>query len=286
MSLSVHNSKLNINQTQVIVEIGQDSTVDDNAFKERKLEVYFQSKTLGKLWLGQGDTASNGTSEKDLSGTSVASYSETGAIGRRLSYRDANTQEAIGTIGSYISNFDGLSRRDRIRYDTPKLGGLMLSASAAQGDLFDVALHYGGEVAGFKVKAGLAYADGGDSYDSQVNGSFSVLHDSGFNVTLAAGGRDLGDGVDRDPLFYYGKLGYKANFLPMGSTAFSIDYGYGEEINSNKEAEGTVYGVSLVQKIKKASTELFVNFENNELDAPGVDAEDIFIVTGGARVKF
>jgi len=35
----------------------------------------------GKAWLGQGDTASNGTSEVDLSGTDVAAYSSVGDVG-------------------------------------------------------------------------------------------------------------------------------------------------------------------------------------------------------------
>jgi len=44
------------------------SEAGPNNFTERKLEIYFDSKRLGRLWLGQGDTASNGTSEVDLSG--------------------------------------------------------------------------------------------------------------------------------------------------------------------------------------------------------------------------
>jgi len=42
------------------------SEAGPNNFTERKLEIYFDSKRLGRLWLGQGDTASNGTSEVDL----------------------------------------------------------------------------------------------------------------------------------------------------------------------------------------------------------------------------
>ena len=39
--------------------------VGSNSFKERHLDVFFLSKTFGKLSVGQGDTASNGTSEFD-----------------------------------------------------------------------------------------------------------------------------------------------------------------------------------------------------------------------------
>ncbi|MGI9452612.1 MAG: hypothetical protein ACR2QH_18510, partial [Geminicoccaceae bacterium] len=52
-------------------DVSQDNQRDagDNNFTERKLEVFADSKAYGRLWLGQGDTASNGTSEVDLSGT-------------------------------------------------------------------------------------------------------------------------------------------------------------------------------------------------------------------------
>ena len=43
-------------------------------FRERKMEFWVGQK-YGKVWLGQGDTASNSTSEVDLSGTTVTAYS-------------------------------------------------------------------------------------------------------------------------------------------------------------------------------------------------------------------
>jgi predicted porin len=43
-------------------------------FKERKLEAWYRG-AWGKLSIGQGDGAANGTSEMDLSGTTVVAYS-------------------------------------------------------------------------------------------------------------------------------------------------------------------------------------------------------------------
>ena len=42
----------------------QDDTrgVGSNSFTERKIEIFANHKRFGQLWLGQGDTASNGTS--------------------------------------------------------------------------------------------------------------------------------------------------------------------------------------------------------------------------------
>jgi len=45
------------------------------ALKERHFDTWISHSNLGKLSLGQGDTASNGTTEVDLSSTSVISYS-------------------------------------------------------------------------------------------------------------------------------------------------------------------------------------------------------------------
>ena len=51
------------------VTMDQDTKAEDaKNFPERKLEVWFKSKELGKLSLGQGSTASDGTIEEDLSG--------------------------------------------------------------------------------------------------------------------------------------------------------------------------------------------------------------------------
>ena len=49
--------------------------VGPNNFTERKLELYFDHARYGKLSLGQGDMASNGSAEVDLSGTGVIGYS-------------------------------------------------------------------------------------------------------------------------------------------------------------------------------------------------------------------
>lgn len=287
------------NEVSIVPDAGY--TPDDNAFKERKLELYFASKTLGTLWLGQGDTASNGTSEVDLSGTTVASYSDTGGTGGSLHFRLADGTK-LGRVYNFTSNYDGLSRQDRIRYDTPRLAGFMLSASAVSEEQYDVALRYDNDFGFMKLAGAVAYADLGDNLavDSQVNGSISALFDFGLNLTFAGGTTDfdslsdftdviddqVNDEQNRDePINYWGKLGYQFNALPMGKTAVSIEYGVTEDYAAQGD-EYSTYGASLVQNIDKASTELFLHYQGFELDRVGIDAEDIFVVMGGARVKF
>lgn len=57
------NNSYTIDQT----DEGQD---DVSAYRHRRLEVYFANANFGKVWLGQGWTASEGVTENDLSGPS------------------------------------------------------------------------------------------------------------------------------------------------------------------------------------------------------------------------
>ncbi|MEJ2223076.1 MAG: porin, partial [Desulfobacterales bacterium] len=53
------------------LDIGENGDLGDVTFTERHMDIYVEHSKFGKLSLGQGDTASNGTSEVDLSGTTV-----------------------------------------------------------------------------------------------------------------------------------------------------------------------------------------------------------------------
>jgi len=279
---------------------------DFEGMRERKLEVFIKSKNAGTLWLGQGDMASNGSSEQDVSGATVVNHAEFDKLGRALHFRSTDaTHDQVAKVGDVFNDMDGMSRQDRVRYDTPSFGGFMLSASATEGDAWDLAATYKGEFGGSKVAAAIAYADGNDrfSWDNQVSGSLSFMHSSGFSLTLAGGKQDSDDDEneglfdetgffgDDDPTFYYAKLGYQMK-SSIGATTFTVDYGNVQDLvrdsvtggTLNDEAEG--YGIFLIQKIKKVSTELYLGYRQFSLDRPGVDVEDIGIVVGGARVKF
>ena len=100
-------------------------------FKDRKLEAVFKSKRLGTVSIGQGDTASNSTSEVDLSGASVVAYSSISDLAGGLFFFDDDTNDLTTIqVKDVFSNLDGLSRKDRVRYDTPEFYGFTASASA------------------------------------------------------------------------------------------------------------------------------------------------------------
>ena len=286
--------------TQIEVQMESNSTAninidgsttggnDGGSFTERKLEVFFDSKTFGRLWIGQGDTASNGTSEVDLSGTTVVAYSGIADMAGGIDFGGFDFVAgapivADANIGTVFSNFDGLSRDDRIRYDTPKFAGFQLSASNADRKKSDVALRFSGDIgAGFKLAAAAAYAINGGT-DPQINGSASILHSSGFNLTGAYGQQDI-DGSTRDPVFFYGKVGYILKG-ESGSTAFSIDFASAEDVELAGD-EFTSIGAAVVQKFDKIGTEIYLGVRTHELDRTAVNVDDILAVLGGARIKF
>ena len=265
------------------IDIGENDDTGDVTFTERKMEFYVNHQTFGRLWLGQGDTASNSTSEVDLSGTDVVTYSAVGDMAGGFTFRtsdDALTPRPA--IGSVFSNFDGLSRRDRIRYDTPTFYGFYGSTSYMNGQSYDFALRSAHEWEGFgKLAAAIAYVPGNNQRDEfrQYNGSISFLHNSGLNLTFSHGTKDFDVRDSDDGKNYYGKLGYK-----FGKWALSVDYAYSENVAQDDD-EATAIGAAAVWNIWD-SVQFYGGYRWHELDREGVDFEDINAVMVGGRVKF
>jgi hypothetical protein len=266
------------------ISFDQDSPAGPNNFTERKLELFVDSKQLGRLWIGQGDAASNGTSEVDLSGTSVIGYSGVGDLAGGLEFSEGDG--VLGpSISDVFSNFDGLSRDDRLRYDTPKFFGFQGAVSAVDGGAWDAAVTYGADFAGTKVAAAAAYANANSrSGFEQYNGSVSVLTPIGVSLTGALGTRE-DDGGGDDPLFYYAKLAYTFDALDFGATSIGIDFAQVDDLDVDGD-EFRSYAIFAVQNFDEIGTEFYIGARNHELDRSGADFDDLFAVLAGGRVKF
>jgi hypothetical protein len=253
------------------------------------VDAQFTSKRFGKLYLGKGSTASDGNSEVDLSGTDVVCYSSIEDMAGGILFYDDDTDARSATnIGSAFSNFDGLSRRNRIRYDSPEFWGFTLAASALS-DGGDVALKYAAKWGeDWKFAAAVAYADYqavDRAVDDQYNGSASILHSSGINFTVAAGLRELDDSSRDDPTFYYAKVGYRAKWFEIGESRFSVDYQYVEDLAQDGDEAKTV-GFQFVQDIPEWGSEYYLGYRWHELDRDFTDFDDINALMTGVRVKF
>lgn len=133
----------------------------------------------------------------------------------------------------------------------------------------------------------------GDSLQNQYGGSASVLHSSGFNLTLAGGYGDLESGQsnpdgsrrDDDPTFYYAKVGYRAKWFDIGETRFSVDYTGSDDVDQDGD-EATSAGFQFVQDFSEFGTEYYLGYRWHELDRDDADFNDINALMTGVRVKF
>lgn len=281
---------------QIEVELRSNSSVEVNqnnedtgtvSFRDRKVEVFAEHGRYGKLWLGQGSTASDGTAEADRSGTSVVDYSSISDLAGGLLFYDKDTGDYSDvSIGSAFNNLDGNGRLDRVRYDTPRFAGFMLSGDVASNQRGSAAVTWEeSDLAGFATAAGLGYSDPGSGRDYLVSGSASALHlGSGLSVTVSAGTRD---NVGRDSSQnYYAKLGWQTmGITDIGRTAFSLDYTRSEDMAQDGDTGDSV-GLFGVQFVPKYATELFAGVRWHSLDRDNADFDDIVAGVTGARVKF
>ena len=281
LNIEVQMESNSTSDTQI--DIGQNNDFGGTSFTERKLEFIVGHEKFGKVYMGQGDTASNSTSEVDLSGTDVVNYSSIADMTGGLNFR-TDDDVIVDNIGSVFSNFDGLSRRDRIRYDTPKFGPVYFSASYMNGQSWDVAGRLAYSFPGVGKLAAAAHYTGAETQRdpfTQYSGSASFLFDMGLNFTAAYGLRDFDNAPGRDDAWNgYGKIGYK-----MGKWAFSVDYTYSESVSADDD-EATSVGAAVVFS-PWASVEFYGSYRWHELDRDTVSSiEDVNAVMLGGRVKF
>ena len=287
-------------------EVGDEANSPN--FDFRKVEVVFIDKVFGSLSLGQGATASDGSFEQDLSGTSVVRDSTQDDGG--LDFVNQLGVAAGVSVGTIFGGFDGLSRDNRVRYVSAKFGGFQFAASIESEATFDVALSYAAkDLNGFAVKAKAAYFESNNNENAAnardaetfASGSLSVLHKaSGLSLTGAVGGLidpDNGDSdvIDADEFAWFVRGGWQGNLTELGKTAISASY-YSAENSSAAatvagvtDTDGEWFDVNLVQKIDDLSAEVYLSYVRYDADITGAAAQDtqaIDVVIAGSRIKF
>jgi hypothetical protein len=296
-----------------------EDTGDDTGIDPRYQDITFAGK-WGKVYVGKGDSASNGTSEVDLSGTILASNPSVADLGFGGSFfivgnvpdklvngvmvaqpSDPNLQTllekaekpVLGPRASTVfTSFDGLSRTQRVRYDTPSFGGFKVSVGLNQGPRGDAALRYSGSFGGTKVSAAIAWSNskgtsgGKKEVGNQFSGSGSILHSSGLNATVAGGTQERSGDGDSDASMMYFKLGYKAKIFGAGSTNVYVNYQNTDDLAS-QNTDATYWGFGVVQLLKDYATELFAAFSIADFDDSKSNTyENLTTGLVGARVKF
>ena len=258
-------------------------------FNDRWLDAYFNTN-YGKVSIGKGSGAADTTAEIDLSGTSVITYSGVNDTAGGFTWKagDGTDFRAVGTrglqVGDTRNQFDGLSRNERLRYDTPKFAGFTFAGSVTNGNAWEVAGFYASEFSFGKLAAAAGYVDSrdrGTTRFKQWGGSASWLAPFGLNVTISAGQRDpqTPGGVKADN--FYTKVGYK-----FGMHAVSAEAGMTKDLAA-KGDDSTNFGAAYVITPWKG-VEFYAALRRFQLETslePN-DPDDISQVMAGTRIKF
>lgn len=206
---------------------------NSDLFSLRHSAFTIQSKTFGGLTLGQTNTASNGSTENDFSGTSFILYPSQADVGSAIQLRDqnGNVVNAVSgalspipgagnvTVGSFAGDFDGTNRDDVIRYDSPAYAGFSVAGSYSNGGAYAVAgLYRNRDLAGFGVGATVAYSEINGSGEF-INGGISPNDADLISGSVAA--IHLATGINA--AFAFGIAGSGADAAPFGSLAGNLD---------------------------------------------------------------
>jgi hypothetical protein len=267
--------------------VNQNNEETGDVFEQRITEATLDSKRFGKLSLGKGHTASYGSASQDLSRTDVISYAEISDTAGGMLFRQ-NSDDTLTNVRivDAFRAWNGLSRKNRVRYDSPKFYGAHLATSAISDQRYDAALYWGGQGYGFKAAGAAAFVyPNEDDSDFQYDGSFSLLHENtGLNLTLSAGLVERDNQGDAQN--YYAKAGWRTKFFSFGETAFGVDYTRSLNLPTGRD-EGYSVGAAAVQQFDKYGTELYLLYRLHSLDRdvePSV--QDINVVSVGTRVRF
>src|SRR3546814_12308767 len=117
-----------------------------------------------------------------------------------------------------MTNHDGLSRANRVRYDTPVIAGFQGRTSHINGGAYDAALFYNGALMGFKIEAAAAYWNArSNSGLNGYNGPLSVLSPIGIFATVSRAKVDAHDPPAPD--YHHPHASHPQKFLKSGTTA-------------------------------------------------------------------
>jgi hypothetical protein len=257
----------------------------------RKAEIQISNAHFGKVWFGQGSMASDGTSEVDLSGTAVIGYASVSDMAGGQLFRHAGSGALSQvSVGQVFSDLDGLGRKLRARYDTPRYRGFGIGVSvgtevvtsSGNPTVGDIAFKYADRHGDFELAGSAAISWPGKS-STRINGSFSLLYvPAGLSATFAGGYEERSG---RTPNFQYLKLGYQKRFSDLGITAFSVDGYIGENINS-AGTESSSIGLQLVQNIDKRNAEIYAGVRSFKYSDHASEYERGLGFLTGIRKKF
>lgn len=314
--------EINVIQNSTASSDIRNSASDPAIVTVRKSEVFLKDETFGEFYIGRGSMASDGTIEDtDFSGLSHVFLGANGqeiasgvslinkVTGNRVNPVSGTT--ATVRVKDIIGSTDGLSRRDRVRYNSPTFYGVSLQAShgySRNNDVWDVAAKWGATMFDHKFAAIVAYvrentlaltgvSSGVNTGYKQVNGSAGVLFKNGFNIFLGGAHRDWDFAKARDGRMLFTKLGYQWKQFEAGLTSVAIDFGDFQNLMIDATSDtslrfkykGQAKGIAINQSFDRISTDVYAAYRHFNWKVGGgalIKFKTVHAVMLGARVKF
>ena len=257
---------------------------------------FLKSEALGRVSVGKGAVATHGFDEITTANTAVA-----------------NKPLSLGALSdAYLTGidvpFDG-GYSNIVRYDSPALSGFTASASwgpsfdatssDGNGDTYDVALRYAGDIQGFKMAGGLGYRKSTDFEVTILNtntiyiptGDVTTFLVSGSIMHTGTGLFITGNYADQDwddagfkLKGYAATGGIERKWFSVGATTLYGEWNKFELKDGGGSGSIDMYGLGAVQALDAAAMDLYVSYRRYDLGDLGAD--DLTAVTAGARIKF
>jgi predicted porin len=147
---------------------------DSNSLDIRHSAWYLDSKSLGRIWVGETASATDGITEINLSNAAVVAGQDPsswvgGFFLRRPGFGGPTFGLTAKKWNDITPSFAGSwpagegDRNNIVRYVSPTIAGFSFSAAWGEDDMWDVALRYAGEFSGFRVAAGVGYKQQNDN---------------------------------------------------------------------------------------------------------------------------
>ena len=252
----------------------------------RIAEITFSGPAFGKFSLGRGFAAGWLAPEMDLSGTQFASLLPVGMLAPGMLFVDGSTNEYSEVpVATYFVDVERLLIVDRLRWDSPRFAGLQLSGSVAADSRWDTALRAKYTPGNFTVVGGGSYQNKPyDGVDTRYDGVFSMRHDpTGLNLTVGGTNEKMTRGATATSWIV--KLGWLADLVPLGKTAFSADYYSVSDLRIDGD-RGTSYGLFAMQKWPAYGLSFYVGVRRYEVTETVLDLEPLLVVPIGVVFNF